>query len=45
MAAIDSPAGPFMAAKFAIDGPVGPFVGGTIGGKTHLLQLLNMHDS
>ena len=28
MAAIDGPAGPLMATKFAIDGPAGPFVGG-----------------
>ena len=28
MAAIDGPAGPFMAAKFAVDSPAGPFVGG-----------------
>ena len=27
MAAIDSPAGPSMATKFAVDGPAGPFVG------------------
>ena len=29
MAAIDGPAGPFMAAKFAVDSPAGPFVGGS----------------
>ena len=34
MAAIDSPAGPSMATKFAVDGPAGPVVGGTIGGVT-----------
>ena len=28
MAAIDGPAGPFMATKFAVDSPAGPFVGG-----------------
>ena len=28
MAAIDGPAGPFMATKFAVDGPARPFVGG-----------------
>ena len=37
MAAIDSPAGPSMATKFAVDGPAGPVVGGTIGGVTGLL--------
>ena len=30
MAAIDSPAGPSMATKFALDGPAGPFVGGPL---------------
>ena len=35
MAAIDGPAGPFMAAKFAVDSPAGPYIcGGTIGGVT-----------
>ena len=34
MEAIDSPAGPLMATKFAVDGPAGPVVGGTIGGVT-----------
>ena len=34
MAAIDSPAGPSMATKFAVDGPAGTVVGGTIGGVT-----------
>ena len=43
MAAIDSPAGPSMAVKFAIDGPAGPVVGGTIGGVTCQLQCIINH--
>ena len=36
MAAIDGPARPFMAAKFAVDSPAGPFVGGPSGQPTNL---------